>query len=62
MEDIRGLSRKDQAYQAGQWSREAGRPESSAPQYGPTEECAELRKQWRAGWKAEDDKRRKNGK
>ncbi len=55
------MTRKEQAYQAGQWARESGRPESSMPMYGPTEECAELRKQWRAGWK-DEDARRKNGK
>lgn len=53
------MTRLEQAYQAGQWSRESGRPESSMPLYGQTEECAELRKQWRAGWKDEDARRKK---
>lgn len=40
----------NQAYQAGQWAAEAGRPLSAKPSYGPTPECAANRKAWEDGW------------
>ena len=53
------MTPKEQAYQAGTWSRQEGRTIASRPMYGPTEECAELRKEWERGWKDEDARRKR---
>lgn len=37
-------------HQFGRWAREAGRPMSSCPLYGITEEDRAKREEWRAGW------------
>ncbi|WP_372362886.1 hypothetical protein ACCQ10_09325 [Xanthomonas sp. NCPPB 1325] len=39
-----------QARESGRYAREAGRPISACPMYGITEDAAELRKQWQAGF------------
>ncbi|QTD87936.1 hypothetical protein XcfCFBP6990P_23560 [Xanthomonas citri pv. phaseoli var. fuscans] len=39
-----------QARKSGRYAREAGRPISSCPLYGITEDAAELRKQWQLGY------------
>lgn len=53
------MTPKEQAYQAGQWAAESGRPISSRPMFGPTPECAELRKAWVRGWNETMKKRDK---
>lgn len=53
------MTPKEQAYQAGTWSRQEGRAISARPTYGPTEEYAELRKEWERGWKDEDARRKR---
>lgn len=45
---------KIQPHQFGRWAREAGRPLSSSPLYGITEEGADQRGQWRDGWNERD--------
>ena len=39
-----------QAWQSGRYAREAGRPISSCPLYGITDDAAELRAQWQCGY------------
>lgn len=49
-----GSPTPDQAYQAGQFARQAGRGREACPRYGITPDARALRVQWQAGWDAED--------
>lgn len=44
----------DDARQAGEWARDAGKPIGDCPMYGPGEDGYQKRKAWREGWVRRD--------